>query len=146
MEKSWQRQLRPRKRKPARKKRATPRCPTQAGRISHCEHDVAVSCKGRGSEHTPIPDYPYQARRAHITRSGVCLMTVDTASGNVTSAVIKQKQVMGLSIRSQPMRFESGGSNPEQCRRFGYRSAMNDSERSSGADLISDALPFGRRG
>ena len=42
------------------------------------------------------------------------------------------------------MRFESGGSNPEQCRRFGYRSAINDSERSSGVDLISDALPFGR--
>jgi hypothetical protein len=42
------------------------------------------------------------------------------------------------------MRFESGGSNPEQCRRFGYRSAINDSERSSGIDLISDALPFGR--
>src|SRR6266516_2392890 len=38
---------------------------------------------------------------------------------------------MGFSIRSQPMRFESGGSNPEQCLRFGYRSAMNDSERSS---------------
>ena len=42
------------------------------------------------------------------------------------------------------MRFESGGSNPEQCRRFGYRSAINDSKRSSGVDLISDALPFGR--
>jgi len=42
------------------------------------------------------------------------------------------------------MRFKSGGSNPEQCRRFGYRSAINDSERSSGVDLISDALPFGR--
>ena len=42
------------------------------------------------------------------------------------------------------MRFESGGSNPEQCRRFGYRSAINDSEGSSGFDLISDALPFGR--
>ncbi len=42
------------------------------------------------------------------------------------------------------MRFKSGGSNPEQCRRFGYRSAINDSEGSSGFDLISDALPFGR--
>src|SRR5213594_4114736 len=51
---------------------------------------------------------------------------------------------MGFSIRSQPMRFESGGSNPEQCRRFGYRSAINDSEHSSGVDLTSDALPFGR--
>jgi hypothetical protein len=42
------------------------------------------------------------------------------------------------------MRFKSGGSNPEQCRRFGYRSAINDSEGSTGVDLISDTLPFGR--
>ena len=45
---------------------------------------------------TPIPDYPYQARRAHITRSGVCLMTVDTASGNVTSAVMEQSTRNGI--------------------------------------------------
>ena len=45
---------------------------------------------------TPIPDYPYQARRAHITRSGVCLMTVDTASGNVTSAVMEQSTGNGI--------------------------------------------------
>ena len=51
---------------------------------------------------------------------------------------------MRFSIRSLPIRLKSGGSNPEQCRRFGYRSAMNHSERSSGFDLISDALPFGR--
>src|SRR5260370_8743924 len=51
---------------------------------------------------------------------------------------------MGFSIRSQVKRFKSGGSNPEQCRRLGYRSAINASEGSSGFDLISDALPFGR--
>jgi TonB family protein len=45
---------------------------------------------------TPIPDYPYQARRAHITRSGVCLMTVDTASGNVTNAVMEQSTGNGI--------------------------------------------------
>ena len=45
---------------------------------------------------TPIPEYPYQARRAHITRSGVCLMTVDTASGNVTSAVMEQSTGNGI--------------------------------------------------
>ena len=45
---------------------------------------------------TPIPDYPYQARRAHITRSGVCVMTVDTASGNVTSAVMEQSTGNGI--------------------------------------------------
>jgi TonB family protein len=39
---------------------------------------------------TPMPGYPYQVMRAHITGSGVCVMTVDTASGNVTSAVMEQ--------------------------------------------------------
>ena len=45
---------------------------------------------------TPIPEYPYQARRAHITWSGVCVMTVDTASGNVTSAVMEQSTGNGI--------------------------------------------------
>jgi protein TonB len=34
----------------------------------------------------PRPEYPYEARRSKITGSGVCVMTVDTASGSVTSA------------------------------------------------------------
>ena len=38
----------------------------------------------------PLPEYPYQARRANITGSGVCVMIVDTASGNVTSAVMAE--------------------------------------------------------
>jgi TonB family protein len=45
---------------------------------------------------TPIPEYPYQARRAHITWSGVCVMTVDTVSGNVTSAVMEQSTGNGI--------------------------------------------------
>ena len=38
----------------------------------------------------PLPEYPYQARRANITGSGVCVMIVDTASGNVTSALMAE--------------------------------------------------------
>ena len=34
----------------------------------------------------PRPEYPYEARRAKMTGSGVCVMTVDTGSGAVTSA------------------------------------------------------------
>ena len=37
---------------------------------------------------TPLPNYPYEARRAHVTGSGVCIMNVDTGSGNVTSAAM----------------------------------------------------------
>ncbi len=34
----------------------------------------------------PRPEYPYEARRSKITGSGVCVMSVDTGSGAVTSA------------------------------------------------------------
>ncbi len=38
----------------------------------------------------PLPEYPYQAKRAHITGNGVCVMIVDTASANVTSAMMAE--------------------------------------------------------
>jgi protein TonB len=38
----------------------------------------------------PRPEYPYEARRSRATGSGVCVMTVDTATGAVTSAVMAQ--------------------------------------------------------
>jgi TonB family protein len=38
----------------------------------------------------PLPEYPYQARHANITGSGLCVMLVDPASGRVTSAIMAQ--------------------------------------------------------
>ena len=38
----------------------------------------------------PRPEYPYEARRSKITGSGVCVMTVDSGSGSVTSAEMAQ--------------------------------------------------------
>ena len=38
----------------------------------------------------PLPTYPYQAKRANITGSGICVMTIDTASGKVTDAMMAQ--------------------------------------------------------
>jgi TonB family protein len=38
----------------------------------------------------PRPEYPYEARRSKITGSGVCVMTVDSSSGSVTSADMAQ--------------------------------------------------------
>ena len=38
----------------------------------------------------PRPEYPYEARRTKTTGSGVCVMTVDTGSGAVTSAEMAQ--------------------------------------------------------
>jgi protein TonB len=71
------------------KKRVTPAAQPIVGTMSvSAAKAVAVS--------TPIPEYPYQARRPHVTWSGVCLMTVDTASGNVTSAVMDQSTGNGI--------------------------------------------------
>src|SRR6476469_10455592 len=38
----------------------------------------------------PRPDYPYEARSRKITGSGVCVVTVDPASGSVTDATMAQ--------------------------------------------------------
>ncbi|PYI91324.1 MAG: hypothetical protein DME97_13610 [Verrucomicrobia bacterium] len=38
----------------------------------------------------PRPEYPYEARRSKTTGSGVCVMSVDTGSGAVTSAEMAQ--------------------------------------------------------
>jgi len=38
----------------------------------------------------PLPDYPYLAKRAHITGSGVCVMLVDRRSGRVARAMMEQ--------------------------------------------------------
>src|SRR5215472_13516650 len=38
----------------------------------------------------PLPDYPYLAKRAHITGSGVCVMLVDRRSSRVTRAMMEQ--------------------------------------------------------
>jgi TonB family protein len=38
----------------------------------------------------PLPEYPYQAKHANVTGSGVCVMIVDTASGKVSNAMMAQ--------------------------------------------------------
>jgi TonB family protein len=38
----------------------------------------------------PKPEYPYEARSRHITGSGVAVVDVDPASGNVTDATMAQ--------------------------------------------------------
>jgi biopolymer transport protein ExbD len=38
----------------------------------------------------PKPEYPYEARRQKQTGSGVCVLTVDVASGNVTDVDMAQ--------------------------------------------------------
>ncbi len=58
----------------------------------------------------PLPEYPYQAKRAHITGSGVCVMIVDTASGNVTSAMMAESTGDDIldKVTFQRWRFKPG--------------------------------------
>jgi TonB family protein len=44
----------------------------------------------------PLPEYPYQAKHANVTGSGVCVMIVDTASGKVTNAMMAQSTGNGI--------------------------------------------------
>jgi TonB family protein len=34
----------------------------------------------------PLPEYTYEMKRRNLTGSGICVVTVDTATGTVTSA------------------------------------------------------------
>jgi TonB family protein len=38
----------------------------------------------------PLPEYTYEARRRNLTGSGLCVVTVDTATGTVTNATMSQ--------------------------------------------------------
>lgn len=40
--------------------------------------------------YAPKPEYPYEAKSRHVTGSGVAVLSVDTASGNVTDATMAQ--------------------------------------------------------
>lgn len=50
---------------------------------------VSMSSAKTQAISAPRPEYPYEARRARATGSGVCVMTVDP-SGSVTSATMAQ--------------------------------------------------------
>lgn len=49
--------------------------------------------------YAPKPDYPYEARSRHQTGSGVALLSVDSASGNVTD--VSMAQSIGSPILDQ---------------------------------------------
>jgi TonB family protein len=76
------------------KKTRVKRRATSAGQPEAAELPVvgtmSMSAAKAVAVSTALPEYPYQARRAQITGSGVCVIIVDTASGNVTSAVMAQ--------------------------------------------------------
>jgi TonB family protein len=51
---------------------------------------VSMSSAKAQARFSPKPEYPYEARRQKKTGSGVCVLTIDTATGNVTNATMAQ--------------------------------------------------------
>ena len=57
---------------------------------------MSISAAQAIAVRAPLPEYPYQAKRAHITGNGICVMIVDTASGKVTSAMMAESTGDGI--------------------------------------------------
>lgn len=79
---------------PTPKPRSTPRerpiAPIQRPKPSGPVGTMSMSSARVNAISSPRPEYPYEARRMRATGSGVCVMTVDTSTGAVTSAVMAQ--------------------------------------------------------
>jgi TonB family protein len=69
------------------KRRAAPA--VQASSFSAASQ-VSLSVAQAMAVSAPLPEYPYEAKHANVTGSGVCVMIVDAASGKVTNAVMAQ--------------------------------------------------------
>jgi protein TonB len=63
----------------------------------------------------PRPEYPYEARSRHITGTGVCVMSVDTASGSVTDASMAKSIGNSILDNSAVSAFKRWRFQPGKC-------------------------------
>ena len=71
------------------KRRATHAVQSEAPSLPAAS-ELSLSVAQAMAVSAPLPEYPYQAKHANVTGSGVCVMIVDTASGKVTNAMMAQ--------------------------------------------------------
>ena len=71
------------------KRRAAPAVQSEAPSFSAAS-EVSLGVAQAMAVSAPLPEYPYEAKHANVTGSGVCVMIVDTASGKVTNAMMAQ--------------------------------------------------------
>ena len=76
-------------RKPRLRKRPRPSVQPEAASIS-APVPMSLSVAESMAISAPLPEYPYEAKRRNLTGSGTCVVTVDTATGTVTSATMSQ--------------------------------------------------------
>jgi TonB family protein len=79
----------PREKKHRIKRRAASNVQPQAASFS-TPTSLSLSVAQSMAVSAPLPEYPYEAKHANITGTGVCVMIVDTASGKVTNAMMAQ--------------------------------------------------------
>lgn len=65
--------------------------------------------------YAPKPEYPYEARSRHQTGSGVAVLSVDTASGNVTDASMAQSIGSPILDQSTVSTFRRWRFAPGKC-------------------------------
>jgi TonB family protein len=71
------------------RKRPRPAVQPEAARIS-APVPMSLSVAQSMAITAPLPDYPYEAKRRNLTGNGICVVTVDTATGTVTNATMFQ--------------------------------------------------------
>ena len=71
------------------RKRPRPAVQTEAANIS-APVPMSLSVAQSMAITAPLPDYPYEAKRRNLAGSGICVVTVDTATGTVTNATMFQ--------------------------------------------------------
>ena len=71
---------------PKRRKTAPSKAPEVAGSVGTISYSSAKAF----ATFTPSPQYPSKPRSAGVTRNGVCILSVDPASGLVTEASMEQ--------------------------------------------------------
>ena len=77
------------RKKPRPRKRPRPAVQPEAASIS-APVPVSLSVAQSMAITAPLPDYTYEMKRRNLTGSGICVVTVDTATGTVTNATMFQ--------------------------------------------------------
>jgi periplasmic protein TonB len=79
----------PAEKKPQARKRPRPAVQSEAASIS-APVPMSFSVAQSMATTAPLPEYTYELKRRNLTGSGVCVVTVDAASGTVTNATMFQ--------------------------------------------------------
>jgi TonB family protein len=82
----------PAEKKPRAKKRPRPAVQPASGGLVSIPAPVPMSLSVAQSMaiSAPLPEYTYEVKRHNLTGNGVCVVTVDTATGTVTNATMFQ--------------------------------------------------------